>query len=435
MKRKIEEALMKWKNEDPSSALMMIGPRQVGKTYSLRQFCQENFDDYIYVNLERDHDIAELFDQSIDPKYLVQQIGLLMGKSIIADKTAIVIDEIQVSERAIVSLKYFAESDENYYVLTAGSLLGVALNRFKASFPVGKVHRVYMYPLDFEEFLWALNREVICREIEECILNEKPLSTAVHNMVMNMYKDYLYVGGMPASVNDYLKCEGNLQEYNRNIKRDILDDYLADMSKYTTSSEHMKIGKIFRSIPKQLGRDSKKFSYKLVDEGANKQRYESSIDWLLNSQICHKAHLIEIPRIPLDVHTRDNIFKLYFCDIGLLCELASLSIYDLNSKESQHYHGMLTESYIATHIHHYQSLYYWRSGNTAEVDFVMTIKGHAIPIEVKASTNTKSKALRFYMEKYKPEYAIKVSGKNFGFTEQIKQIPLYAFPIYLRLMS
>lgn len=427
MKRKVTEELLKWKSNGCKKPYMMIGARQVGKTFIIDEFCRNNFEKYLYVNLERDNEIKEIFEESIDPEIVIRQIGFIMNYPIDMEKTVIFIDEVQLSERAIMSLKYFAESSNDYKIIVAGSLLGVALNRYSNSFPVGKVKRKYLYPLDFEEFLWALGLEDLVDEIKNCYKTNTKMFESVHNRLINYYKDYLFVGGMPDSVMSYVAVKGDLNYYSRDIKRDILEDYLADMNKYTTNIEAMKVKQVFQSIPSQLGRDNNKFSYKLISEKGKKAVYGSSIDWLIASNLVQRATLIEAPRIPLKTYHRENMFKIYMGDVGLLTEMADMTPYDLYSVGGKLFTGMLTENYIAqTFVTSGIPLYYWRSGNTAEVDFLINIKGKIIPVEVKASTNTKSKALKTYIDLYNPIYAIKISGKNFGFDGLIKSIPLYA---------
>lgn len=427
MRRKIMYQLTDWKNKGCKKPYMIIGARQVGKTYVINEFCKNNFENYIYINLERDTEIKDIFEESIDPDSIIRQIGFLKNHPIDVKNTVIFIDEVQLSERAVMSLKYFAEHSANHKIIVAGSLLGVALNRFKSSFPVGKVKRHYMYPMDFEEFLLALNQDDLVGEIHDCYIGNKKMFDAVHEKLMGLYKDYLYVGGMPESVLSYVEANGDLNYYSREIKRDILEDYLADMNKYTTNSEALKIKQVFQSIPSQLGRDNKKFNYKLVDEKGKKAVYGTSIDWLLSGNLINRATMIEVPRMPLKTYQKENMFKLYMGDTGLLSEMADMTPYDLYSLGGKLFSGMLTENYIAQTLTASSiGLYCWRSGNTAEIDFLVNIKGEIIPVEVKASTNTKSKALKTYMEKYKPAYAIKISGKNFGYNGMIKSIPLYA---------
>ncbi len=427
MKRKITETLKRWKKNESNMPFMLIGARQVGKTYILNEFCKQNFIDYVYINLEKEKNIIRIFEKTLNPEEIVEAIELMQDKTIIAEETVIFLDEIQVSEKAIASLKYFNESENKYNIVCAGSLLGVALNRFESSYPVGKVRRGYMYPMDFEEFLWAINQERLSSKISECFFSNKAMFEGAHEKILAIYKEYLFVGGMPASILHHISNDRKLNRYNREIKKDIISDYIADMSKYTTNSENNKIKKIYTSIPKQLGKDDCKFIYKLVEEGAKKARYESAIDWLENSNLVNKCILVDSPRIPLKVYEKNSYFKIYLNDVGLLTELAEISLYNILSDEVNIFKGMLTENYVAqAFTSNNISLNYWKSSNKAEIDFLVNIKGRIIPVEVKAAKNTKSKSLSVYRQKYNPDYSIKVSGKNFGFVNKIKSVPLYA---------
>jgi predicted AAA+ superfamily ATPase len=427
LKRKIYDDLVIWKQSKSSMPYMLLGARQVGKTYILKSFCKENFDEFVYINLEEDDSIRKIFEETLNPEEIIKLISLSLDKKFDLKTTAMIIDEIQVSERAIVSLKYFSESDIKYNILCAGSLLGVALNRFKDSFPVGKVRRKTLYPLDFEEFLWALSKEELSLEIVKCFTKDTAMFSVLHDKLIKLYKDYLFVGGMPASILEYREKDMNLSNFDRTIKTNIIEDYILDMSKYTESSENMKIQKIYNSMPNQLGKDDSKFSYKLLKEGGKKEFFGSSIDWLLNSNLLIRSNQIEKPLIPLRAYENERIFKLFVSDVGLLAELAKMTAYDIYADEAKIFLGMLTENYVAQELWSKENqINYWKSSNTAEVDFLINIKGNIIPIEVKASSNTKSKSLKTYMEKYNPQYAIRISGKNFGFKNGIKSIPLYA---------
>jgi len=310
MYRKIKEKLIDWKKNDCRKPMMIIGARQVGKTYIIKEFCKESFSNYIYINLEEESEIRDIFDTTTRVDSIIKQIGFIKETSIDFESTVIVLDEIQVSEKAITSLKYFEEAEENYKIIVAGSLLGVALNREHASFPVGKVDIHEMHPMDFEEYLMALGHDDIIDEIKTCYENNQKMYEVIHNKLLEMYKEYLFVGGMPESVLSFINVDRDLTKYPRSIKKNILRGYFADMNKYTSNAEAVKVARVFESIPIQLGRDNTKFSYKLVEERGKKATHGSSIDWLLMSKIVNKATLIETPRVPLKIYHKENIFKL-----------------------------------------------------------------------------------------------------------------------------
>jgi uncharacterized protein len=427
MKRKLMKQLLSWKNNSCRIPFMLVGARQVGKTYIIDEFCTENYDNYLYINLEKERDIRQVFESTIDPKEVIDTISIL--KNIVIDiyTTIIFFDEIQVSEKAITSLKYFNEANENYHIICAGSLLGVALNRFQSSFPVGKIIKQTLYPMDFEEFLFACGEKLLAKKIQDSFDAIKPMLEPLHKKALRLYRDYLYVGGMPASILEYKRCNNSLVGFNNLIKKNILEAYMFDMSKYTSGSEHMKITKMYSSIPRQLNRENTKFTYKLIDDTANKKSYDTAIDWLIHSNLVNLCTLNELPKLPLVAYEKPNFFKVYLSDVGLLCELAEITPKDLISDEINLYRGMLTENYVAQSLTtNSQRLYYWKSKRDAEMDFILHINGAVIPLEVKASTNTKSKSLKVYCEKYNPKYSIKMSAKNFGATDKIRSVPLYA---------
>jgi len=427
MKRKIMQNLVDWMTYESNMPYMLIGARQVGKTYIINMFCLENYNNCIYINLEKEEDIKEVFESTLEPNEIIRRIAILKNIIIEPNDTIIFFDEIQVSERAIASLKYFNEAEENYNIVCAGSLLGVALNRFKNSYPVGKVRKETLFPMDFEEFLWAIEQEQLVAEITKCFQNNNKMVEPIHNKALSIYKDYLYVGGMPASVLEYINKNYDLSRYNDIVKQNIIEAYIFDMSKYTTSAENFKINKLYKSIPKQLNRESSKFTYKIIEDGANKRNYETSIDWLINSRLVNKCILAEVPKIPLSAYVKDGLFKVYLSDIGLLCALANITPKNLISHDFDLFRGMLTENYIAqVFVANGHDLYYWKSKKSAEVDFLLNIEGSIIPVEVKAATNTKSQSLRVYVERYNPKYSIRISAKNFGYVNKIKSVPLYA---------
>ena len=426
MERKIYKNLLKWKNEKISLPYMLVGARQTGKTYILSEFCKSEFENYIYINLENMSDIAKIFEETIEPKKIIQAIEINMNITINIENTIIFIDEIQVSERAINSLKYFAEADEKYKIVCAGSLLGVKINRFKSSFPVGKVWIDYIYPMDFEEFLLAIGAEKLNNAIKESYEKMEPMLEILHEQALRLYTEYMCIGGMPANILEYIKNEKDIAKYSDDISNIIITSYLADMSKYTENTEAIKNNKIYNSIPEQLGKENKKFKYSLVDKNARSREYETSLDWLTSSNMIVKCSNIKTPKSPLKAYV-DNSFKIYLSDIGILRVLSKITINEILFNKNMLYKGVLAENYIAQILYKkYKEIYYWQFGNYYEVDFLINVDGDIIPVELKASDNVTSKSLNYYIEKYKPIYSIRISSKNFGFNNNIKSIPLYA---------
>ena len=427
MERKIYKQLLNWKKEHIEMPYMLVGARQTGKTYILEDFCKNEFKNYIYINLDREEEIKKIFDKTIEPEEIILNIEALLNVNIDVENTIIFLDEIQVSERAISSLKYFCESKKQYKIVCAGSLLGVKINRFKSSFPVGKVWIEYLYPMDFEEFLKALGEEKLLKIIEDSYKNNEPMLESLHQKALRLYYDYMCIGGMPASILEYIENGRNINKFNDEINQIIITSYLADMAKYTENIESIRNNKIYNSIPAQLGKENKKFKYSIVEKSARAREYESSLEWLISSNMILKCEGIKIPKSPLKAYI-DNNFKIYLSDIGLLRVLSKISINEIITNRNMLYKGILAENYVAEVLFSKKrELYYWQlDSGKYEVDFLINIEGDIIPIEVKASDNITSKSLNYYIDRYKPKYSIRISTKNFGFSNGIKSIPLYA---------
>lgn len=425
MYRKIEEDLKKWKN-DSKMPLMLVGARQTGKTYILEAFCKNNYDNYIYINLEKEKEVADIFASSLNPEEIIEQIQILKNIDFDVDSTIIFLDEIQVSESAITSLKYFCESPKSYKIVCAGSLLGVKINRFNSSFPVGKVIIKYLYPMDFEEYLMAIGEQRLIDEIRKHYISNEPMLNPIHEKALDLYKKYLILGGMPTIINNFIDNNYKISNVNFELQEYIIATYLADMNKYTQNTEGIKNSKIYNAIPKELARENNTFKYSLVDKEARKTRYESSLDWLLASNMVLKCDLTEKNESPLKVFVNSNKFKIYLSDSGLLRALSNLDYSEILLDKNEMYKGVLTENYIACQFYSkFKELYYYNF-DKYEIDFLVKIDGDIIPIEVKSGRRTNSKSLNEYIKKYNPKYSIRISSKNFGFENNIKSIPLYA---------
>ena len=423
MYRFIEEDLKKWKN-DSKMPLMLVGARQVGKTYVLEKFCKENYEKYIYINLDKEENISQIFESSIDPDTIIEKIEIIKNINIDIENTIIFFDEIQVCERAITSLKYFCESVKPYKIVCAGSLLGVKINRFKSSFPVGKVTIKYLYPMNFEEFLLSLNEDKLIDEIKTHYITNESVVEPIHEKAMDLYKKYLVLGGMPQVINDFLNNEKNITHVNFGLQEQIITSYLADMNKYTENSEGVKNSQIYNSIPKELARVNNTFKFSLVDESARKSRYESSLDWLLASNMVLKCDLTEKNESPLKAFVNSLKFKLYLSDVGLLRSLSNIEYNEILLDKNEMFRGVLTENFVACSLFPKSKELYYYNFDKYEIDFLVKIDGEIIPIEVKSGRRTNSKSLNEYIKKYNPKYSIRISGKNFGFDNNIKSVPL-----------
>lgn len=425
MYRKITKTLMEWK-DNFKKPLMLIGARQTGKTYIISEFCNQNFENYLYINLEKEENIQKIFQETIDPKEIIEQIKIIKNIRFNIEDTIIFLDEIQVSEEAISSLKYFCESNLPYKIICAGSLLGVKINRFKKSFPVGKVNIKYLYPMDFEEFLIALDELELINMIKKHYLSMEAMPSIIHEKACELYKKYLIIGGMPEVIKNFIDNGKNLSELNLELQEQIITSYLADMNKYTNNTESIKNAKIYNAIPKELARENNTFKYSIVDESARSGRYESSLDWLLAANMVLKCNLTNRNESPLKAFIDETKFKIYLSDTGLLRALANIDYREILSDNHSMFKGALTENYVICNLYpNFKELYYY-TFQQFEIDFLIKINGDIIPIEVKAKTNTKSRSLNEYITKYHPKYAIRLSLKNFGFENNIKSIPLYA---------
>lgn len=425
MKRKIEEKLTAWKNKNDRMPLILNGARQVGKTYTLRDFGEKNYKNTIYVNLELNQAVSSYFGENITPEKIIRYLEATFNEYIQPGETLIILDEIQTCERALTALKYFYEDAPQYHIVCAGSLLGVAINRHSYSFPVGKVETLTMYPLDLEEFLWANNEERLSQEIHKCYLSSEALADGLHQKALNLYRLYLITGGMPACVRGFIQ-PGKLLDV-LNIQGEILDNYISDMAKYASNSESVKIRACYNSIPTQLAKENKKFQYKVVQNGGTASIFGVSIEWLLLSGVVLKCQKTEHGIDPISVYADLSAFKLYMGDVGLLVMKSGLSHQTILSDADNIFMGAVAENYVAQQLAaNGHNLFYWESKHTAEIDFVLQFKGDIIAIEVKKGVNTKSKSLGLFIEKYNPTHAIRISAKNFGKTDKIMSLPLYA---------
>lgn len=304
MKRKIYDELLEWKEKGMQKPLMVIGARQIGKTYIIKEFCKKKFKNYIYINLFEQTEIIKIFDEEISTEEKFKRMKIYLDKDIDLKNTIIFFDEVQESEEIISSLKYFNESSEPYKIICAGSLLGVKLKRMKKAFPVGKVKIINMYPMDFEEFLLANGNEELINEIKRCYTNLEPMSDVLHRKALELYKLYLCIGGMPEAVKNLVTNNKDILKFDSTIISDIIESYLNDMTKYVENkAETVKIENIYKSVPAQLGNMSNKFQYGKIDSNARKRDYESSLNWLLSSTMVQKSNLlgkVEIP--PLRVY-------------------------------------------------------------------------------------------------------------------------------------
>ncbi len=427
MYRKINVFLKDWKENKYRKPLVLQGARQVGKTYALLEFGRMHYENVAYFNFETNPNLNKTFDENISPGYLIPILSHLSKQTIVKEKTLIVFDEVQLCERALTSLKYFCEDAPEYHIVVAGSLLGVAVNRAKFSFPVGKVDLKTLYPMDMEEFLLAMGERDLVAQIKNCFETNQAMPSALHDAAMQYYRQYLIVGGMPECVMQFVQTKDYI--LLRHTQDALLASYLNDMSKYNTLNEIKKTRLTYDNITVQLSKKNTRFQYKLVKKGGRAAEFENAIEWLCLSGIVSQVYKVEQIKKPLANYRDIDSFKIYVSDAGLLCAKKDVTASDIlyMAAELNDFKGGMTENYVNVQLQtNGYNTYYWESERGAEVDFIIQREGQLIPIEVKSADNTRAKSLKVYMDTYNPLYAIKLSAKNFGFEDKKKIVPLYA---------
>ncbi len=426
MKRKIEKQLLAWKNSRSRKPLLVYGARQVGKTYILQSFGTKNYAKVIYVNLELEKDVVQIFQNSIEPHKVISMLSLLKNISITSKNTLLILDEIQVCEQALTCLKYFAEQASEYHVVAAGSLLGVAVRRDEFSFPVGKVDSLILYPMDFEEFLWAADCEKLAELICQCYRGKNPLPEPLHRRALELYHQYLVVGGMPETVREFISGQDYLAAGR--VQRQILDNYIADMVKYAEATETVRIRAAFASLPAQLAKENHKFQYKVVKKGGTSAMFGVSLEWLSQAGLVYKCCRTEQGLLPLAVYSNLADFKLYMADVGLLLAHAGMPGSYVLLHQANNFMGDITENYVAQQLTAAGfRLFYWsKTDSQAELDFLVEQNGNLIAIEVKRSVHNKSRSLGMFIKQFAPRRAIRFSEENFYATNNVEGIPLYA---------
>lgn len=433
LKRVIVNELIKWKNRKDRKPLVLKGVRQCGKTYILREFGKEHYDDVVYFNFEGNPALAQRFEQDLDPKRILIELGILSKKPIKPGSTLIIFDEIQFCNEALTSLKYFYEQAPEYHIVCAGSLIGITLSK-PLSFPVGKVDFLTLIPMSFYEFILAHDEQMLLEYLEN-LDKSTPVPQMFADKLITLLKTYYVTGGMPEVVAKWIDSN-DLSEVER-IQDNIINSYELDFAKHAPTSDFPKISLLWKSIPDQLAKENKKFVYGCVKQGARAKDLEDALEWLIGAGMAYKVCKIEKPAIPLSSYSNSSHFKLYMADIGLLRRMSRLpaeSIFE-DSILFTEFKGALTENYVLTELITIDGdvPYYWKSSNTAEVDFVIQLGNKIVPIEVKASTNVKARSLSVYREKFQPEVAVKASMLNLKKNDDLLNIPLYMIWILKRL--
>jgi len=427
MYRKFTETLKQWDQNKNRKPLMVIGARQTGKTWIIKDFCQNTYGDYIYVNLEENKDMQTIFDGNLDPDSVISGLELMIGRKITAG-TTIFFDEIQECENAITALKYFCEDSQDFRIICAGSLLGVKIHRFRGSFPVGKVQIAEMFPMDFEEFLTACGETLLVETIRSHFEKHEPLIAGVHTRALKLYHDYLWVGGMPEAVRSYVENGKDIFSFDKTIHSHLQLAYLADMTKYVSSpQESVKISETYHSVPRQLAAENPKFKYNEVRKGIGKRDLSGALDWLDASGMIYRIDKVDLPASPLSGYDDRTSFKVYLSDVGMLTSLSRIRYKDLLPDADNMYKGGIVENYVCQQMKlRHPELYYFKPSDSMEIDILYDDGENIIPVEIKSGRHRRSTSLNNYRKKYCPDHAVRISEMNFGSSDGLISVPLYA---------
>lgn len=424
MQRNIIQSLEKWKNQPKRKPLIIQGARQVGKTWAMKHFGEQHFAQVAYINFDNNLRMKTLFAGDYDINRLLLGLKIESGVDIQAENTLLIFDEIQEVPQALSSLKYFYENAPQFYIVAAGSLLGVSLHH-QVSFPVGKVDFLPIYPMDFQEFLTALGKQDLRQLLET---QDWALIAAMKTAYIDLLRQYYFVGGMPEAVQTFIDTQNF--DAVRQVQRNLLLAYEQDFSKHIKDGQTVqKIRSIWSSVPEQLAKENKKFIYSQLQKGARSKDYEIALQWLKDSGLVHCVPRIKKPHLPLSAY-QDNAFKLYGLDVGLLAAQSHLDAGVLleGSRIFTEFKGALTEQYVLQQLVATQEnpVFYWSAERgTAEVDFVLQRKQSVIPIEVKAEENLKAKSLKVYVELFQPEKAVRFSMADYREQDWLVNVPLY----------
>lgn len=425
LKRKIEKELIDWKNKEDKMCLVIKGARQVGKTYIIDKFARENYKNYIYMNFDEMPSYKDIFKGNLDTETIIKQITVnIPNVNLVPNETIIFLDEIQNCPRARTALK-FLSIDKRFDVIASGSLLGINYKDVP-SFPVGYVENLEMYSLDFEEFLWANGMsEMAIGYIRGYFDNNEEVPKAMHDKMMELFKEYIVVGGMPRVVSEFVNSH-NFSNVLK-IQRDIVSNYLDDIAKYAAETEKAKARECFLSIPKQLAKDYKKFQYSLVEAKGTSRKFAGSLMWLYDAGIINYCYNLSLPELPLEGNSINNQFKIYMKDTGLLVSmLEDGSQKDIIDGNLGIYKGAIYENIIADIFTKLgKKLYYFEYRNQLEMDFIIRYENKATAIEVKSAENTKSKSMTNIIHNWKVQLGIKLSGKSITGNEIVRSYPLY----------
>lgn len=430
MYRDILKDMEAWKDKTRRKPLIITGVRQCGKTYIIDEFADRNFESHIKVNFESENKLSAIFDYDFDTERIIKELERHYKMPIIPGKTLVFFDEIQECPRAITALKYFCENRRDLHIICAGSLLGVALKQEQISFPVGKVNRMQLYPMSFKEFVIANDRSDLIELFDEWPV-DREIPELYKAPMEKLLKEYYIVGGMPEAVKTWI--EAHDYDEVEEVQNEILHDYADDFSKHAPLNEVPKIRWIWDSVPVQLAKENNKFIFSHVKEGKRSADLEDALQWLVDAGLVIKTELVEKPEIPISGFADKTYFKVYMSDIGLLRARSGVSPSTIQDEADHYirYKGAFAENYVLNELISLgKSPYFWRSSNTAEVDFIYEENGEMIPVEVKSADNTQAKSYKQFCKKYRPRCGLKLTGKNIA--ENICESTItYSIPLYL----
>lgn len=428
MYRSVVNQLIEWKESDERKPLIVLGARQVGKTYSLLDFGKQHYKYVAYINCDENEQAKNLFVQDYNMERVLFAIAAIAGVPVVPGDTLIILDEIQEIQKGLASLKYFCENAPEYHVCVAGSLLGITL-RHGESFPVGKVDMIRMFPMSFTEFLIARGRNLVAEQLQK---KNWYMLTGLHLTLVQMLREYYLVGGMPEVVKTYLKT--NDPNSVRKVQNKILIAYRNDIAKHTTDEESKRIGIVWRSMPSQLSKENKKFIYGVAKKGGRAKEFEVAIQWLIDAGLVIRVGRASSPTMPLKVYEDLSAFKLYLLDVGLLGAMAEVDpatlILPNDMKEGK---GMFTENFVCTHLAASieQSIFYYSKDNSPmEIDFMIQHGTNIVPIEVKSEENLKSKSLSVFLQQHENMRGVRFSMSPYREQERMTNVPLYGAGVY-----
>lgn len=421
--------LVVWKERKDRKPLILLGARQVGKTYILKEFGRRHYENIAYINCDNNELVTSLFEPDYDMQRIILTIGAITGKNIQPGKTLIILDEVQELRRGLASLKYFCEEANEYHVAVADSLLGITLHEGE-SYPVGKVNTMTMYPMTYDEFLMAKGKQQMC---ELMAAGEWEIVRGLRNFYIQTLREYYFVGGMPEAVAKFI--ETNDANSVREIQQEILIAYDKDISKHAPMEQVIRINQVWHSIPSQLAKENKKFVYGVMKKGARAKDYELAIQWLLDAGLIHKINRVTTAAMPLKIHEDISAFKLYLLDCGLLGAMsnippAMLLLPDVNNTAK----GDFTENFVCSQMKTVRNLgigYYSKDNSQLEIDFVVQLGLDIIPIEVKAEENLQSKSLKTFLAANVDMHGLRLSMNDYREQDSFTNVPLYGARAYL----